>query len=105
MPSWTSDLCGCKSIFYMNNETETIGELISPCPYHSNFNDCLNDNKYKNTIINNISEIIDMTDKEIYATIDNEGININLINFSENDLENVYALNYTNVNYNIIESN
>ena len=105
MPSWTSDLCGCKSVFWIDGEN-TVGELTTPCSYHSNFNNMLADNRKKNNIINDISELFDMTEKECYFThIDENGININLYNFSEAELEIIYALNYTNINYNIIESN
>jgi len=97
MPTWTSDVCGCKSVYSLV-EDEMVGDLIEPCQYHSNFQDALNTNRLKNESINTINELFDMTDKEVGFSFNNGELSLTLYNFSELDIE---YINQLNLNINI----
>lgn len=93
MLTWQSDLCFCKSNYRIEND-DMVGELTEPCAYHTTFENTLVDNRLKNTSINAIQEIIDMTDKSINFSFDYETgqITLHLHNFTEEDITNVSNL-------------
>lgn len=99
MPTYYPDTCFCHAI-YTIVEDDMVGELVEPCQYHTNFQEALDFNRLKNLSIGSIQEIIDMTDKTIEWTSENNQITLTLFGFSESDLENVYALG---LSVNIIE--
>lgn len=92
MPTWYSDVCNCHSIYTIVND-EMIGELVEPCSFHKNFQETLNTNRLKNTSINTIQELIDMTDKSISFSFDNGELTLHLFNFTESDIEIINQLN------------
>jgi len=99
---WKSDLCNCISIFEISNGV-TTGELITPCDFHETFEDSLYDNQLKNSSMNSITSIVDMTDKEITTDFNYTTGEITLIlhNFTETDIDNINSLN---LNVSITES-
>jgi len=99
MPTYRPDTCSCVSIYTIVNE-EMIGELTESCGLHANFDSMIAFNRLKNNSINAISDLFDMTDKQIDWSVEGDQINLTLYNFSPAEMEIVFALN---LNTNIIE--
>jgi len=96
---WTSDVCNCRCNYEIVDDIVT-GTIIEPCQYHTTFEDTLNTNRLKNESINAISELFDMTEKEIGFSFNNGELSLTLYNFNPSQMEIVYALN---LNINILE--
>ena len=92
MPTWYSDVCNCHSIYTIVND-EMIGELVEPCSFHKNFQETLNTNRLKNTSINTIQELVDMTEKYITFDFSSGELKLTLYGFTESDMEIINQLN------------
>lgn len=93
MPTFKPDTCNCLSIFTIVDD-EMIGELVTACEHHANFNSMIADNRKKNIFLGNIENLFEPNDDKYITFSFDENHELIFIPHGYTE-EEIDILNYT----------